>query len=186
MMRFIYKVYLAALMVGLILATAACGSAGMPQDIPPMTVEAQATPTNLPEPPATDLPIEIESAPEPTATGLPTEIVEPNSPVSPVAPPAAQPALAPAIQGAPPVLGSEAALAAAIADLAKQTGIPADQITVEKVEPMEWSDTSLGCPQEGMMYAQVITPGYLIVLNAQGNTYEYHTDQRANVVLCNQ
>ena len=24
----------------------------------------------------------------------------------------------------------------------------------------------LGCPQEGMMYAQVITPGYLMVLEA--------------------
>jgi hypothetical protein len=49
---------------------------------------------------------------------------------------------------------------------------------------MEWSDASLGCPQEGMMYAQVITPGYLIVLEAQGQTFEYHTDQGTNVVLC--
>jgi hypothetical protein len=35
------------------------------------------------------------------------------------------------------------------------------------------------------MYAQVITPGFLIVLAAQGQTYEYHTDQKATVVLCN-
>jgi hypothetical protein len=52
------------------------------------------------------------------------------------------------------------------------------------MEEQQWSDTSLGCPQEGFMYAQVITPGYLIVLEAQGQTYEYHTDTQANVVLC--
>jgi hypothetical protein len=37
-----------------------------------------------------------------------------------------------------------------------------------------------------MMYAQVITPGYLIILAAEGQQYEYHTDQAANVVLCQQ
>ena len=52
------------------------------------------------------------------------------------------------------------------------------------MEAVEWSDASLGCPQEGFMYAQVITPGYLIILEAQGEQYEYHTDQTTNVVLC--
>jgi hypothetical protein len=34
-----------------------------------------------------------------------------------------------------------------------------------------------------MMYAQVITPGYRIVLEADGKTYTYHTSQ-SHVVLC--
>jgi hypothetical protein len=85
-----------------------------------------------------------------------------------------------------PIPGSEAALAAAIADLSQRTGVSADQITLVSMEAREWSDASLGCPQEGMMYAQVITPGYLIILAAQGQQYEYHTDQAANVVLCQQ
>jgi hypothetical protein len=52
------------------------------------------------------------------------------------------------------------------------------------VEAVDWSDTSLGCPEPGMAYAQVITPGYLIVLGAAGQTYEYHTDEHSSVVLC--
>jgi hypothetical protein len=112
------------------------------------------------------------------ATELPREIVEPVSPV----PRGVEPEVAPADKQAVP--GSEAALAAAKADLAKRAGVPADQVTLVSVETKEWSDASLGCPQEGMMYAQVITPGYLMILAAQGQQYEYHTDQAGNVVLC--
>ncbi|MBI1879924.1 MAG: hypothetical protein HYR94_17170 [Chloroflexi bacterium] len=192
MLQIASKACFAILMVGPVVIFTAC-TAGLPtqEDIPPVTpVEAQSvpesTPVNQPEPTVIGLPNEISSPetspinpPEPTPTGLPTEIVEPGSPVAP-------PAVTPADRAAQPVSGSEAAVAAAIADLSKQTGVPADQITVNSVEPMNWPDTSLGCPQEGMMYAQVITPGYLIVLTAQGQQYEYHTDQQAtNVVLCN-
>jgi hypothetical protein len=177
------KIYQAAILVGLIAIMAACGDIATPGDIPPMTPEeAQSAPTTQPTatPPA-DLPVEIEAAP--TATALPVEIVEPGSPVLPTSP-VAEPGAAP-VQGlAQPVPGSEAALAAAITHLIQQTGLPPDQITVTSIQPMEWPDASLGCPQEGMMYAQVITPGYLIVLEAQGQTFEYHTDQGTNVVLC--
>ena len=48
---------------------------------------------------------------------------------------------------------------------------------------MEWSDASLGRPQPGMMYAQVITPGYLVVLEADGQQYTYHTDTARFAVL---
>ena len=174
-MLLVSKVFFAALALGVVLGMAACSSVNPPQDIPPMT------------PVETDLGQETSPVgqPAPTSTGLPSEIVEPLSPVSPTIPEAA-PAMAPAKQAIQSIPGSEAALAAAIADLAKQTSLPADQITLVSIEATDWSDASLGCPQEGMMYAQVITPGYLIVLAAQGQQYEYHTDQAANVVWCNQ
>jgi hypothetical protein len=35
-----------------------------------------------------------------------------------------------------------------------------------------------------MMYAQVITPGFLVVLEAGGERYEYHADREGTVVLC--
>jgi hypothetical protein len=191
------KLYLLMLLAGMVLATAACGVAAPPEDILPMTVEVQSapetSPVSQPEPTATNLPAEI-SVPEPSSplpaepapTSLPNEISEPESPVVPpaAAPPPSQ--ADEAGQPAPAVPGSEATVAAAVTHLSQQTGIPEDQITVDSVEPTQWRDTSLGCPQEGMMYAQVITPGYLIVLSAQGQTYEYHTDQRANVVQCSQ
>ncbi len=52
-------------------------------------------------------------------------------------------------------------------------------------EPVEWSDTSLGCPMPGLVYAQVITPGFRLVFDYQGQQDEYHTDQDgSNVVEC--
>jgi hypothetical protein len=71
----------------------------------------------------------------------------------------------------------------AVADAAGQLGIAADAITVLSVEAVEWGDASLGCPEPGMMYAQVVTPGYRIVLEAGGQTYEYHASTGA-VIRC--
>ena len=52
-------------------------------------------------------------------------------------------------------------------------------------DPVEWSDTSLGCPMPGLVYAQVITPGFRLVFDYQGQQNEYHTDQDgSNVVTC--
>ena len=74
---------------------------------------------------------------------------------------------------------------AAVDFLARELGISADQITVVSSQPVDWPDASLGCPEPGMMYAQVITPGYKFVLEAGGETYEIHTDEYGgNVVLC--
>jgi hypothetical protein len=36
----------------------------------------------------------------------------------------------------------------------------------------------------GMMYAQIITPGYRILLSYDGQIYPYHSDQRGRVVYC--
>lgn len=68
-------------------------------------------------------------------------------------------------------------------DLARRLQISVSEISVISVEAVDWPDTSLGCPEPGMAYAQVITPGYLIVLGAEGQTYEYHTDEHSSVVL---
>ena len=86
----------------------------------------------------------------------------------------------PAATGAP--RPSESALAAA--DLAGQLGIAADAFTVRSVERVEWNDASLGCGRPGQMYAQVITPGYRIVLEANGQSYEYHTGRSSTVIRC--
>ena len=60
----------------------------------------------------------------------------------------------------------------------------ASTITVASVQEIEWGDTSLGCPKEGMVYAQMITPGCAILLQAAGKSYEYHTDFTDRFVLC--
>ncbi len=49
--------------------------------------------------------------------------------------------------------------------LAGQLGVESGLIRVERVEPVDFPDASLGAPQPDMMYAQVITPGYVIELS---------------------
>jgi hypothetical protein len=68
--------------------------------------------------------------------------------------------------------------------LAKQLNIDATTIKLTQIEEAEWRDSSLGCPKPGMNYLQVITPGYRIVLEAQGRSYEYHSDTTKRVVRC--
>lgn len=73
---------------------------------------------------------------------------------------------------------------AAVAAAAAALGIEASAVTVVSYEPRDWGDTSLGCPKQGEVYAQVITSGYLVVLSANGQTFEYHTDDVDRAVRC--
>lgn len=68
-------------------------------------------------------------------------------------------------------------------DLSAQKGIPYERITLQSAREVDWRDSSLGCPEAGSAYLTVITPGYLILLDADGETYQYHADQK-RVVTC--
>jgi hypothetical protein len=80
--------------------------------------------------------------------------------------------------------GSEAMIAEVKQDLANQLAIELNDITVVEATAVEWSDSSLGCPEPDMMYLTVITPGYRIILEADGEKYHYHTNQEGYFVLC--
>ena len=58
--------------------------------------------------------------------------------------------------------------------LANWLGISSEEIEVLEVEEVEWPDTSLGCPGPGMVYVQVIVPGWRVVMTVESTTYEYH------------
>jgi len=68
-------------------------------------------------------------------------------------------------------------------DLMVKLGVAYGDILLVSMVSVDWPDASLGCPEEGMFYAQVITPGHLIVLEVEGEFYNYHTDGR-RVVFC--
>ena len=70
------------------------------------------------------------------------------------------------------------------ADLAEYLHIDVSQIRVIESRSVDWPDASLGCPQPKMAYAQVITPGYWIALEAKGQKYPYHTDLKNQIILC--
>jgi hypothetical protein len=63
-------------------------------------------------------------------------------------------------------------------DLSERLNIPIEDIKLVKEEAVDWPDTSLGYPEKGMSYAQVITPGFWIILKAQDKLYEYHSDYK--------
>lgn len=76
------------------------------------------------------------------------------------------------------------AAALAVEDLADRLGVAVDDVEVTRVEEVTWRDASLGCPQPGMAYAQVLTNGTLVVLEVDGTTYEYHSGGSRAPFLC--
>jgi hypothetical protein len=137
-------------------------------------------------------PVAPQAAPTPTqpgsteTRGLERGLPAPTTPTSQAGPAGATPesATGGTVVTPPPVAQDVVRLARE--DLAQKLGLAPEAIQLVSVEGVEWSDTSLGCPQPGMMYAQVITPGFRVMLEAGGQTYEYHTDTGNYVVLCQQ
>ncbi len=66
---------------------------------------------------------------------------------------------------------------AAIAALSGSLGMPADKTTLVSTEAVDWPDGCLGVVDEGMVCAQVITPGFRILLEANGRQVEYRTNE---------
>ncbi len=68
--------------------------------------------------------------------------------------------------------------------LASALGVSQEQIVLKYSEHVSWPDASLGCPEKGRVYAQVVTPGYRLVLSDGTTDFECHTDEQRRVVLC--
>jgi hypothetical protein len=69
-------------------------------------------------------------------------------------------------------------------DLAGRLGIPVEAVTMVSSEEVTWPDGSIGCPQPGMRYTQVLVNGSRIVLAAGGKQYHYHSGGRRGPFLC--
>ena len=81
-------------------------------------------------------------------------------------------------------LGAQAADAAR-ALLSSELGIAPAESSLVAVESLNWQDASMGCPQEGQLYAQVIVPGYRLLLEHNGTRFEFHTNlDGTQAVLC--
>lgn len=97
----------------------------------------------------------------------------------------------PTVSPATPTTGSqetipsdiEMAARILLADIAT---VNAGDLTLISSESVSWSDASLGCPQEGFGYAQVITPGYKLVFALGDTSYAVHTNSDgSSLILCN-
>lgn len=84
----------------------------------------------------------------------------------------------------PSASGIQILVEKAKADLAKRLSVSIIQISLVEAREVVWPNASLGCPQKGMAYAEVLTPGYIIVLNAVGKEYRYHASKGTEVIYC--
>ena len=66
--------------------------------------------------------------------------------------------------------------------LAQQLHVDLDQVKAVAYEPTEFPDSCLGLALPGVMCAQVITPGYVVTLEAEGQKYVFHTDDNGTNV----
>ncbi len=61
--------------------------------------------------------------------------------------------------------------------LVSELGVALGDVQVIQADPMEFSDSCLGLGGPEELCAQVITPGWIVVVDVQGETYVAHTDE---------
>jgi hypothetical protein len=71
-----------------------------------------------------------------------------------------------------------------IADLAKRKGAEHNEIQVVREEAVVWNDGSLGCPEPGEFYIQMMISGYWVVLQVEGVEYDYRVSDKSSFKLC--
>jgi hypothetical protein len=183
--------FLMALALALVLLSAGCGrrQAALSPTPPPPPPTAKAVlpgPTTPPKVPDT-------ATPQPTAAPIspvqtpPVSPLSTPAPISPLATPSgagqATPRAAARSNAATPLAGEAAqASLAARTFVADQNNWRLSEVQVKQIEPVMWSDSCLGINQPGMMCAQVITPGYRIILSTPKGDIEVHTDRSGRAV----
>ena len=98
----------------------------------------------------TEEPSDVNNSPDPTS--VPTE---PDSEDKPLGP----------------------AEEAVVKQLAENLGFQQGDVSLVRSEETEFEDACLGVAMEGVLCAQVITPGRIVVLEANELEYEYHTSE---------
>ncbi len=73
---------------------------------------------------------------------------------------------------------------AVVLNLTRYLNAPAGAFSVVSTEAVTWPNGGLGCPEEGMAYAEVMVEGSRITLEADGQTFTYHTSGAGEFVLC--
>ena len=64
----------------------------------------------------------------------------------------------------------------------RSAGVDPSLLTVTSAEPVTWPDSSLGCPQPGIQYLQVLTPGYRVELHGAQGDYLVHVAGKQSIV----
>lgn len=106
---------------------------------------------------------------EPEATREPAQTVSPESDPARPSSPASVP---------------ESVWAAILDDLARRLGESITDPTVVSAEAVTWNDGSLGCPKPGEVYTQALVDGYKVVVEVDGERFDYRSAGGDSVRLC--
>jgi len=68
--------------------------------------------------------------------------------------------------------------------VARELDLPLRRVRLAQLEAVIWTDTSLGCPQNGTTYDPAEIQGYRVVLLAGENQFTFHTDS-ISIFACN-
>jgi hypothetical protein len=111
--------------------------------------------------------------PQPAGIAPPTRIPDPP----------AQPA-APAGESVTAASVPREVRRAVVADAARRFQVAESAVVLSRAEQVTWNDGSLGCPQPGQMYTQMLVSGFRILATTSSGQMEYHTDAHGFVVTC--
>ena len=60
--------------------------------------------------------------------------------------------------------------------------VPAQNIQIQNMEKMDWPDSCLGLPEAEEVCAEVITPGWSLTFNVNGQEYRFRIDETGTVI----
>jgi hypothetical protein len=70
------------------------------------------------------------------------------------------------------------------AQLAQELQTSEGNLKLVSTQPVTWRDASVGCPEPNQGYAQVLTEGYLVVFEYDGDQYEVHQAVDSEPIVC--
>ena len=94
-------------------------------------------------------------------------------------PPASSPPLSGGNGGVPPGIVDRI-----VVDAAGAAGVGVEEVAVISADAVTWGDGSLGCPEPGMLYAQVLVNGYHVIVEAGGQQRDYRVTGSGAFRLC--
>lgn len=76
-------------------------------------------------------------------------------------------------------------LVSAASDIVRaQLGEKVAALRVVEAREVNWASGALGCPNPGSIYVDVVTPGYLVVIEADGRTFHLHAGRAGKPFVC--
>jgi hypothetical protein len=73
---------------------------------------------------------------------------------------------------------------AVVADAARRFKVDENAVVLTQAQKVSWSDASLGCPEPGRQYAQMLVEGFRVVAKTGAGSLTYNTDAGGRVVSC--